>query len=443
MVTALVGLFCGPAVENQIPRKSAYLPDKTLDILPPVTSRTSFTKGSTGKDPVSSQLTIVQLLPQLNAGGVERGTLEINRALVAEGHRSIVISGGGQLVPQLRAEGGEHVSMQVWKKSPLTLAGVRKLRHWMSDVQPDIMHARSRVPAWVTWLAWRKMSGVSRPRFMTTAHGMNRPSAYSKIMTYGEQVIAVSNTCRDFLLNNYPKTDPSKVEVVHRGVDPIEFPYGHRPPAEWMQQWYEKHPELRGKFVACVPGRVTRFKGHLDFIQAIRLLKDQGILIHGVIAGGEDPRRTSYSNELRARIAELGLSGQITFTGHRSDIRDVIAACDVSVSTSIKPPESFGRAVLESVRLGKITLGYAHGGVGEVLSTVYPEGCVPLQDISFLASRLREAKSGEIKMPQENREFLLKTMQDKTLAIYKRLAATTRSNRGSGENSGNRMCEAA
>ena len=380
---------------------------------------------------MSSQLTIVQLLPQLNAGGVERGTLEINRALVAEGHRSIVISGGGQLVPQLQNEGGEHVQMQVWKKSPLTLANVGKLRRWMRDVQPDIMHARSRVPAWVTWLAWRKMAAASRPRFMTTAHGMNRPNVYSKIMTYGEQVIAVSNTCRDFLLNNYPDTDPSKVEVVHRGVDPVEFPYSHRPSESWMQQWHEKHPELRDKFVACVPGRVTRFKGHLDFIKAIRLLKDQGTIIHGVIAGGEDPRRTNYSNELRARITELGLNDQITFTGHRSDIKDVISACDVSVSTSIKPPESFGRAVLESVRLGKITLGYAHGGVGEVLSTVYPEGCVPLQDVDFLASRLFEAKSGTIQPPPENREFLLKTMQDKTMAIYKRLAAASRNASGS------------
>ncbi len=379
---------------------------------------------------MSPPLTIVQLLPQLNAGGVERGTLEINRALVAKGHRSIVISGGGQLVPQLQAEGGEHVQMQVWKKSPLTLASVGRLRRWMADVQPDIMHARSRVPAWVTWLAWRRMAAASRPRFMTTAHGMNRPNMYSRIMTYGERVIAVSNTCRDFLLNNYPETDPSKVEVVHRGVDPIEFPYGHQPSESWLQQWYTKHPELRGKFVACVPGRVTRFKGHLDFIQAIRLLKDRGTFINGVIAGGEDPRRTNYSNELRARITELELNDQITFTGHRSDIKDVISACDVSVSTSIKPPESFGRAVLESVRLGKITLGYAHGGVGEVLSTVYPEGCVPLQDVEFLASRLHAAKSGQIQPPRENRDFLLKTMQDKTLAIYKQLAAASSGNPG-------------
>jgi glycosyltransferase involved in cell wall biosynthesis len=146
-------------------------------------------------------------------------------------------------------------------------------------------------------------------------------------------------------------------------------------------------------------------------------------VIHGVIAGGEDPRRVNYAAELRARIAELGLVDQITFTGHRADIKDVVAACDVSVSTSIKPPESFGRAVLESIRLGKITLGYAHGGVGEVLTTVFPEGRIPLQDVTTLAARLKAAKAGEIAIPAESREFLLETMQSKTLSIYEDLSA--------------------
>ncbi len=370
---------------------------------------------------MSSSMTIVQLLPQLNAGGVERGTLEINRALVAAGHRSIVISGGGQLVSQLEAEGGEHVAMQVWKKSLWTLAAVPRLRRWMRDVKPDLMHARSRVPAWATWLAWRNMPESSRPRFMTTAHGMNRPNAYSRIMTCGERVIAVSNTCRDFLLKNYPETDSSKVSVVHRGVDPQEFPYHYQPSAEWLRQWYERYPQLRGQFVACVPGRVTRFKGHLDFIHAIHLLKQQRTTVHGVIAGGEDPRRTNYSAELRSKISELGLAAQITFTGHRADIKDVVAACDVSVSTSIKPPESFGRAVLESVRLGKITLGYNHGGVGEVLGKVFPQGLIPLQDIAALADGLQKARDGEIIPPRETSEFLLETMQSKTLDIYRGL----------------------
>lgn len=372
---------------------------------------------------MTQPMTIVQLLPQLNAGGVERGTLEINRALVSAGHRSIVISGGGSLVTQLVSEGGEHVEMQVWKKRPTSLLTVPKLRRWIRDNSIDVVHARSRVPAWITWLAWRGLPEATRPRFMTTAHGMNKANPYSKIMTRGETVIAVSETCRNFLLKNYPDTDPNKVVVVHRGVAPEEFPYGYQPSDDWKRTWYQNYPRLKNQFVACVPGRVTRFKGHLDFIEAIKILKTSGVTVHGVIAGGEDPRRTKYSRELRARIKGLGLEQQIVFTGHRSDIRDVISVCNVAVSTSIQPPESFGRAVLESVRLGKITLGYAHGGVGEVLSTVYPEGRVPLQDVATLAQRLNEARSGNLTPPAPSTHFLLETMQQKELAIYRDLCA--------------------
>lgn len=372
---------------------------------------------------MTQPLTIVQLVPQLNTGGVERGTLEVSRALVAAGHRSLVISGGGQLVAQLEAEGGEHVEMQVWKKSPLTLMSVRRLRRWMRDMQPDIVHVRSRVPAWVTWLALKKMPPNARPRFVTTVHGLNRPSAYSRVMTYGERVIAVSNTVFNYLRQTYPDVDPKKITVVCRGVDPQEFPYGYAPSDAWLQKWHEQYPQLKGQFVACVAGRVTRLKGHFDFLAALRILADRGHKVFGVIAGGEDPRRQTYATELRAKVRELSLEDQVIFTGHRSDIRDVIVACDAIISTTAEPPESFGRAVLESVRLGKVTLGYNHGGVGEVLSAVYPEGLVPLRDIDALADRLEAAIGGSVNPPAQNSHFLLETMQSATLALYQDLCS--------------------
>jgi len=287
---------------------------------------------------MTGRQTIVQLLPQLNAGGVERGTLEMNRALVAAGHRSIVISGGGRLEAQLRAEGGEHVTLPIWKKSPLTLLQVRTLRHWMDTERPDVMHARSRVPAWVTWLAWRKMPPERRPVFLTTAHGMNKPNAYSRIMTRGETVIAVSHTCRDYLLANYPDVPPEKVIVIHRGVSPEEFPHGYQPSAQWKADWYRAWPQLQGQFVACLPGRVTRFKGHLDFLQALRLLKDAGRTVLGVIAGGEDPRRPAYSRELRARIHHWRREQHIAFTGHPGHNKDAPSHPHVSIATSTRPP---------------------------------------------------------------------------------------------------------
>ena len=114
------------------------------------------------------KLTVVQTLPALNAGGVERGTLEIGRALVAAGHRSIVISNGGRLVAQLEAEGSEHITLPVHKKSLASLLQVSAFRKIIADIKPDILHARSRVPAWIAWLAWRKLPTNNRPHFVST-----------------------------------------------------------------------------------------------------------------------------------------------------------------------------------------------------------------------------------------------------------------------------------
>lgn len=371
---------------------------------------------------MSTPLTVAQILPQMNSGGVERGTMEVNRALVSAGHRSIVISGGGRLVPQLEQEGGEHVSMQVWKKNPLSLLTIRKMRQWIQDVRPDILHARSRIPAWITWLAWRRLPANDRPRFLTTNHGLSRPNLYSKIMTRGERVIAVSNTCRDHLLKSFPDLDPAKVTVVHRGVDPAAFPYNHQPSEEWKAEWFRQYPQLRGKFVALLPGRITRFKGHLDFIAALEMLKQRNIPVMGVIAGPEDPKRKRYLNELRERIVSAGLSSSILFTGHRSDLHEVMSVSDVVISSSVTPPESFGRTVLESLRLGRITLGYAHGGVGEVLGTIYPDGRIPKGQIGSLADGIERVTRGELSPPPPGNEFSLELMLQNVIQVYEEMA---------------------
>ncbi|MEO6154851.1 MAG: glycosyltransferase, partial [Thermomonas sp.] len=165
------------------------------------------------------RLTVVQLLPALDAGGVERSTLEIAEALVADGHRSIVVSKGGRLLPQLQAIGAEHVVLDIGHKSPWTFRHVPALRRLFSDVDADIVHARSRLPAWVGWHALQGMRD-SRPHFVTTAHGLNSPSRYSAIMTRGERVICVSNVVREHLLAHYPRSDPQLLQVIPRGIDP-------------------------------------------------------------------------------------------------------------------------------------------------------------------------------------------------------------------------------
>ncbi len=374
----------------------------------------------------SRPMTVVQVLPALEGGGVERGTLEISAALIERGHRSIVVSAGGRLVDRLQSAGGEHVSLDLGKKSPLTLLKARKLRKELLESQAELVHVRSRMPAWVTLLAWKQMNKLSRPRLITTVHGLNSVNWYSKVMTYGERVIAVSNCCRDYVLHNYPRTDPNKVVVIHRGVDALAFPYNHRPTETWLAEWYTEFPQLRDQFVVLLPGRLTRFKGHFDFLQAIYKLKSREIPVQGLIVGGEDPRRRQYAKSLHAEVSRLGLQKSVTFAGHRSDLREIMCVSDVVVSTSIKPPESFGRTVLEAVKLGRPTLGYDHGGVGEVLAKVYPEGRVPLQDTNAMAAKIVHVYQDKLSPPETTDAFDLQTLLNKEIDLYEELVAERR-----------------
>ncbi len=371
-----------------------------------------------------SKLTVLQLLPSLESGGVERGTLEVANELVRRGHRSLVISSGGRMVEALERSGSTHITWDIGAKSPLSLRFVPRLRRLLTEQSVDIVHARSRMPAWIAWLAWRGMSPATRPHFVTTVHGLYSVNRYSAVMTRSERIIAVSNTARDYLLENYPQVDASRIVVIPRGVDPQEFPYGYRPSAEWLAEWYARYPQLKDKFVITLPGRLTRLKGHEDFITLMGKLKTNGLTVHGLIVGGEDPKRKAYARALRDRVAAEGLQDTITFTGRRDDIRDVYAASNLVLSLSSKP-ESFGRTVLEPLRQGVPTIGYDHGGVGEILATLFPEGCTPTADAAALHGKV-VVFVHDLPLVPDRPLFGLREMLDKSLALYEQLGIDRR-----------------
>ena len=217
----------------------------------------------------AGRLTVVQLLPALNSGGVERTVLEIGRALVEAGHRSIAISAGGRLIDKFLAEGSEHVPLDIGRKSLTTLRHVWTLRRLLSEIKPDIVHARSRLPAWIGWHALRGMSQATRPHFVTTVHGLNSPGRYSAILTRGERVICVSNALRDYVMQHYPGLDPARVAVIPRGIDPVEFPRGYRASEDWRSRFFAEFPQLAGGKLLVLPGRGTRLKGHRDAVELL------------------------------------------------------------------------------------------------------------------------------------------------------------------------------
>lgn len=372
-------------------------------------------------------LKVLQLLPALDSGGVERGTLEIARALVAAGHESVVLSKGGRLVEQLQREGSRHIARDLGRKSPATFLQYRALRRLFEREGFDIVHARSRLPAWVAWLAWRGMPAHARPRFVTTVHGMHSVSRYSAIMCAGERVIAVSDTVRDYLRTHYPPSRwphlaDERITVIPRGIDPAEFPRDYRPSDEWMSRFRAEFPQIGGRKVLTLPGRLTRLKGHHDFITIIGRLVAEGLDVVGLIVGGDDPKRPGYAKEIRERVQAEGLGERIVFTGHRSDVRDIYAISDCVLSLS-STPESFGRTVLEPLAMGRPVVGYAHGGVAEILGELFPCGAVDKGDVAAAGARVVEILQDKAPAVKPNTRFLLDEMQGRTLGLYKALAS--------------------
>ncbi|HEX5489540.1 MAG TPA: glycosyltransferase [Rhodanobacteraceae bacterium] len=365
------------------------------------------------------RLTVVQLLPALETGGAERSTLEVARALVAAGHRSVVISGGGRLVERLQAEGSEHLTLDIGSKSLRSLTRIGTLRRMLAGIGPDIVHVRSRVPAWLAWFALRGMR--PRPRFVTTVHGLNSPGMWSGIMTRGDRIIAVSQTVRDFVLSHYPRVDTTKLTVIPRGIDPEVFAYGYRPEAAWRAQFFEEYPQLTGAPLLTLPGRGTRLKGHADAIALVHGLRERGIDARLLLLGIAERGREAYLREMQELAQTRKVADIVAFSPPRNDVRDVFAVSDLVLQLSNKP-ESFGRTVIEALSLCRPVLGYAHGGVGELLAELYPAGRIPVGDVDKLIVRAAELL-GRAPPIAPLQRYHLADMQASVLALYQELAA--------------------
>ena len=376
--------------------------------------------------PTPHGLTVVQLLPALESGGVERSTLEIADALVRAGHRAIVVSAGGRLLPALQATGAEHVELEIGRKSLATPRTIAPLRGLFARERVDIVHARSRLPAWIGWRAVQGMAEARRPRFITTVHGLNSPSRYSAIMTRGQRVLCVSNTVRDYVLQHYPRTDPAKLRVIPRGIDPLDFPHASWPDRIARARAAALHPQLGGDGpLLLLPGRGTRLKGHADALALLAQLRNDGLDARLWMPGACEPTRSDYIAELQSQAARLGINGALAITPPTAAIAQAYAASDLVLQLSRKP-EAFGRTVIEALSVGRAVLGWAHGGVGELLRELQPQGAVAAFDGAALHAAARDLLARPdvlaVTMPAKLAHYSLRAMQQSTLAAYDELA---------------------
>lgn len=361
----------------------------------------------------NKRLKVIQLVPELNSGGVERGTLELGKYLSEQGHESVVISNGGVMIDQLASEGSRHIEIPVHRKSPISIIQLSKLRKIFIREKPNIIHARSRVPAWLSFMALRSISPSERARFVTTVHGFYSINNYSKVMTFGEKIICVSNSIKRYVTESYPSVNKDKLSVIHRGIDDRLYPHGFTPTESWVRQWHQKYPHTKNKKLIILPGRITRLKGHETFIKLMGLLPEG---FHGIIAGDTHPKKLSYKKELENNIKKNELEDRISFVGKRNDLKEIFGISNVCLSISEKP-ESFGRTALESLALGCPVVGYNEGGVGEILSDCFPFGLVKPGEIEVLKHKILSLDKSIIK-PSRVSKFQLSEMLKQTENLY-------------------------
>lgn len=303
---------------------------------------------------------IVQLLPELNEGGVEVETVELNRELVKFGVTSIVVSAGGKSADQIVKDGGKHIVFDVCSKNIFTVPfRIFKLRRLIKKLEPDILHARSRVPAWFAYLANKKLYIP----FVTTVHGFNSVSPYSKVMTYGDKVICVSNAVKDYIQEHY-HIEEKKITVISGGIDLEKF-NPESIDTQFVDEFKTRY-DLNGKLIVSVVGRITQLKDIETFIHSIGLLKEKNPDLKALIVGGVHIDKQNYFENLKKLVYELNLDNEIIFTGSQSKIAEIYTLSNVVVSAS-KKPESFGRSVAEAIAMNTPVVATNHGGVKDII----------------------------------------------------------------------------
>ncbi len=363
---------------------------------------------------------VLQVLPALASGGVERGTLEMAAALRAVGWRALVASAGGPLVPALEALGATHITLPLGSKSPRTIwRNAAALEALVLRERVAIIHARSRAPAWAAWLAARRTGA----HFVTTYHGTYNEDLpfkrhYNAIMARGERVIAISQFIARHIQEHHG-TDPARIRIIPRGVDPVLFDPAAVAPerlAALRREW-----QLPGDAkVVVLPARLTRWKGQTVLLEALTRLPEKVV---AVLVGGGKPK---FRQELLELAGKLGLADRVRLVGHVADMPAALLLADVVLHASTDP-EAFGRTVVEGMAMARPVLAadlgappevIRHGNNGWLVPPGFPD---TLADVIGVVLALPESERrliGDNARATVLRHFTTHAMQQATLDTY-------------------------
>jgi len=355
---------------------------------------------------------ILQILPELNVGGVETGTADLSKFLVSQGHEAVVISHGGGLVKDLEKIGVKHYSLPVHEKSPLSiLRMIKKVAQIIRKEQVQIVHARSRVPAWIAFFACRK----TKTAFITTCHGHYSKHFFSRVMAWPKLVICPSNVIGRHMMDDFG-LPYDRVRLIPRSVDLDKFTYV--PP--------EERP--KGEFVVGIIGRITPLKGHDYFLKAMAKAVRQIPFMKIWIIGDAAADKQDYKDELRTLARRLGLSSYVEFLGNRKDIPALLSKMNCLVLSTVTE-EAFGRVILEAQAAGVPVVATRVGGVVDIIDDgitgllVTPKEPQEMADAVVRISKdldlaKKLCQNGRKKV---ERQFTLEQMAQGTLKVYEEL----------------------
>ena len=376
--------------------------------------------------------TIVQILPALNTGGVERGVVEISKALIDFDFRSIVISSGGYMVPQLKRNGTIHYKLDVQTKNPFQWPKIRsQLKVILENEKVDLIHVCSRVPAWIAF----PLGTILNIPVVTSVHMRFRKSNfikkyYNSILTRGSSIIAISKHIEDSIKKYFPKVS-DKIKVIHRGVDLDLFNPANIKPARIIAQ--SQLLNLKDNLpVIIMAARPAMWKGYLSLIKALSKV-DQNYQC--VLIGASDGSK-KFQDILIKYIIKFNLETKVKLVNSSKDIQASLILGDIIVMPSITP-EPFGRIILEAQALGKIPVAYDHGGASETIINEKNGFLAEPNNIKSLAENISLALSLKVtkreKMGNFSKKFVSKNfshdrMCKLTLSLYKQCIAEYKTN---------------
>jgi len=385
---------------------------------------------------MKKKYTIMQTLPSLVLGGVERGALEISFYLSSNSNNSIVCSNGGVLVNRMLETGGRHIKLPLHRTNPISLyLNYKKLSSITKENNVQLIHARSRGPAWSSYYAAKE----NNIPFVTTFHGMYNTSFvpfkkfYNSIMTRGDIVIAVSDYVRNHIINEYG-VDPSKIRLIYRGVNTKKFDKNNLTERDLDQtsaKYFIKDQVKNGLKVILFPARFARWKGHILLLKALKEINENFICI----MTGDMNNKMEYVKEIQNYIENNNLRHKVRLFGPEYNICMLYGIANLVISASTKP-EAFGRTIIEAQSMEKMVIAPDIGGTNETIENNVTGFHFKTNDYASLAQKISHALSivgteDEKKITSAAREsvlnnFSLRIMQEKTFEVYNELIEKNR-----------------